>query len=587
MLSGTEAGRVTGGIATTPDGGRTPVRSRNELQIRDRASATGMTTDSRRIPWSSSWDQRVCSPDRCRLAHEDFSAKCQVYLGRAHKSASAVGATAVERSAGMLFNSYAFIAGFLPVCLAAFFILGRLRGGRVALPILIAFSIAFYTYWDWRNLAVLVPHLVVNFAIGRWLTARPRKSVLVLGLAFNLAVLGVFKYADFSIRTVNHATGFGFPLLHLALPLGISFFTFEQIAYIVDAYRGKARLYDFSEYCFFVTFFPHLIAGPIIQHDELLSQSEGARRLTLWKPQADNIALGVALFAVGLFKKVVIADRCAPYVAPYDQIATGVVPSCIEAWVATVGYSLQLYFDFSGYSDMAIGLARVMNLRLPENFASPYKAHNPIDFWRRWHMTLSRFLRVYLYIPLGGNRGTTPRRYFNIFLTMTLGGLWHGAGWGFVLWGAINGIYLVINNAFRSWRGAPKDNEPDGPWWVVELSCGWTFFLIMVSRVFFRAPDLSAATGMLKAMFVPPAGLGHAPSLTPAIISFTALYGVCRFAPNVQQLFAQLEPVVGRVKDRGKIELPLSFGTGVVVAVMAWSAFLMLTRVSEFLYFQF
>lgn len=488
----------------------------------------------------------------------------------------------------MLFNSYAFLFGFLPLALAAFFSLGRLRDGRVAVAVIIASSLAFYAYWDWRNLGVLIPSLLVNFAIGRSLSLQSRKWVLVAGLVFNLALLGLFKYADFALRTVNAVGGLSIPLLHLALPLGISFFTFEQIAYIVDAHRGHARRYGFVEYCLFVTFFPHLIAGPIIQHNELLCQAEGEKRLSLCAPRADNLALGTAFLIVGLFKKVVIADNCARFVAPYDLIATGVVPSFVQAWTATVGYSLQLYFDFSGYSDMAIGLARMMNLRLPQNFNSPYKAHNPIEFWRRWHMTLSRFLRVYLYIPLGGNRGSAARRYLNIFLTMALGGLWHGAGWGFVLWGAINGVYLVVNNLFRALRAAPAGNAPEGPRWLIELSCGWTFFLIMLSRVFFRSPDLDSSVAMLKSLFLQgEIGLEHIGPLAPALVGLAVLYGFCRFSPNVQQLFAHLEPVFGNVEQPSRLRVPMSRGTGLLLAVMALSSLLMLTRVSQFLYFQF
>ena len=488
----------------------------------------------------------------------------------------------------MLFNSYAFLCGLLPLALVAFFTLGRLAGGRLAVGVVIVASLAFYSYWDWRNLGVLIPSLLVNFAIGRSLSLRPRKPMLIVGLVFNLALLGLFKYGDFSLRTLNLVGGLTVPLLHLALPLGISFFTFEQIAYIVDAYRNQAPRYGLVEYCFFVTFFPHLIAGPIIQHNELLCQSEGKQLLTLWKPRADNLALGLAFLIVGLFKKVVVADHCAPFVAPYDQIGSGVVPSFVQAWTATVGYSLQLYFDFSGYSDMAIGLARMMNLRLPQNFNSPYKAHNPIEFWRRWHMTLSRFLRVYLYIPLGGNRGSATRRYLNIFVTMALGGLWHGAGWGFVLWGAINGIYLVVNNLFRATRRAPAGNEPEGPRWLIELCCGWTFFLIMISRVFFRTSDLHASVAMLKSLFLlNDVGYRHVSGLAPALVGFALLYAFCRLAPNVQQLFADLEPVFGRVEQTSRLRAPLSMATGVVLAAMALSSLLLLTSVSQFLYFQF
>jgi D-alanyl-lipoteichoic acid acyltransferase DltB (MBOAT superfamily) len=499
----------------------------------------------------------------------------------------------------VLFNSYAFLFAFLPLALVAFFGLGHLRAGRVAMPVLVVASLGFYAYWDWRNLFILAPSLLVNFFLGHWLTvsrataegdparARTRKLLLVAGLVFNLGLLGWFKYLDFLIGTASFlASPFGvaaLPLQHLVLPLGISFFTFEQIAYIVDAHRGQPRPYGFLEYCVFVTFYPHLIAGPIIQHNELMDQLGGK----VGKPNAENLALGFTMLIAGLFKKVVIADTCMRVVpGVYDHGVPSL--SMVEAWIGTIGYSLQLYFDFSGYSDMAIGLALMVNVRLPQNFNSPYKAHNPIEFWRRWHMTLSRFLRNYLYIPLGGNRGSEARRYFNLFMTMLLGGLWHGAGWGFVLWGGLNGFYLVVNNLFRKWRKAPKENEPEGPWWLVELACLWTFFLIMLSRVFFRSPTFSTAWGVLRSLFgAHGVGLEHVVENAATLVGFALLYLFCRHAPNTQQVLSSLSPVYGKVEAPSRVQVRLSPAVAVVVAGMALASLLKLTAVSEFLYFQF
>ncbi len=499
----------------------------------------------------------------------------------------------------MLFNSYAFLFGFLPIAVVAFFTLGRLRAGRVALPALVLASLAFYAYWDWRNLFILAPSLLVNFAVGRWLTrthlqggkdADPavggRKIVLVCGLIFNLALLGCFKYLDFTINTVDFIGGpFGLriPLQHLVLPLGISFFSFEQIAYVVDAYRGQPRQYGFVEYCVFVTFFPHLIAGPIIQHNELMDQLKPS----LSKPRAENVALGIFILVVGLFKKVVIADWCMRVVpGVYDHGPQAM--TAVEAWIGTIGYSLQLYFDFSGYSDMAIGLARIFNIKLPQNFNSPYKAHNPIEFWRRWHMTLSRFLRTYLYIPLGGNRGTQTRRYVNLMLTMLLGGLWHGAGWGFVIWGGLNGVYLVANNLFRKWRKAPKGNNPEGPWWVIEISAAATFFFIMLSRVFFRSPTFTTAGSVFLDLFgMHGVGLDQLAANAAVLFAFAALYVFCRHAPNTQQVLTELEPVYGKVERPSRMQLKLNHWVAVGVAGMALVSIMKLTQVSEFLYFQF
>lgn len=489
----------------------------------------------------------------------------------------------------MLFNSYAFLVGFLPLALIAFFGLGRLKSTRWALGALVVASLGFYAYWDVRNLRVLIPSLLVNFALGRILTARAAlgtgtKPLVVLGIVFNLGLLGYFKYTDFLLQTATQVSGIPFALQHIVLPLGISFFTFEQIAYIVDSSRGKSRPYSFLEYLLFVTFFPHLIAGPIIQHDELLNQlGEKTRRFS-----KEAFTLGLTLLIFGLFKKVVLADSLVAHVGPVYDSTSGQIPTFFNSWLATVCYSLQLYFDFSGYSDMAIGLAHMFNLKLPANFDSPYQAHNIIDFWRRWHMTLSRFLRNYLYIPLGGNRGGPTRRYVNLMITMILGGLWHGAGWGFVLWGTLNGVFLVINNLFRNWRGANKENTPEGAWWVVELSGWFTFLCIMLSRVSFRAPDMHTAGLVFKGLLGQGAwaiaeGL-RAEWKTVALA--LVLFAVCRYLPNTQTILASKGPVFQPVQG-GRWQLEWNTRWAVVVGGMAIASLMLLTRVSEFLYFQF
>ncbi len=495
----------------------------------------------------------------------------------------------------MLFNSYAFLFAFLPLALIGFFGLGRLaRGPRPALGLLVLASLAFYAFWDWRNLAVLLPSLLINFGLGHWLTRRAQAGRTTrlwvwLGVVFNLGLLGYFKYTDFLLQTGTQLSGVPFALRHIVLPLGISFFTFEQIAYVVDSSHGKARAYSFLEYLLFVTFFPHLIAGPIIQHNQLLDQLGDPTRRFDW----NAFSLGFTLLVLGLFKKVVFADTLAPYVGPvYDGAsAPGAgLPTLFNAWLATLCYSLQLYFDFSGYSDMAIGLARMFNLKLPANFDSPYKAHNIIDFWSRWHMTLSRFLRSYLYIPLGGNRQGTVRRYANLMITMLLGGLWHGAGWGFILWGGLNGLYLVANHLFRQLRGAPEHNARQGPRWLLELSMAFTFLCVMVSRVFFRAPDLKTA-GVVFRGLLGQGGLQRVQGLRAewkTVALALTLLAVCRYAPNTQQWLASHSPVFGKVRGEAA-PLPFRFSTrwAIAVSAMAVVSLSMLTRVSEFLYFQF
>ncbi|MDP3157565.1 MAG: MBOAT family O-acyltransferase [Archangium sp.] len=491
----------------------------------------------------------------------------------------------------MLFNSHLFLFGFLPLALLAVFSSGRsgLRGALAALTVL---SIGFYAWWDWHNLFLLIPSLLVNFAFGRALTrdAQRRKgpasrALLAVAIAFNLLLLGYFKYTDFALSTVSTLTGVPYALRHIVLPLGISFFTFEQIAYVVDSSKGHVRPYGFLEYCVFVTFFPHLIAGPIIQHDELLAQMD-ARICT---PRADNLALGFSLLAIGLFKKVALADSVAGHVGGvYDVSASAPVPTLAAAWLATVAYSVQLYFDFSGYSDMAIGLARMFNLKLPANFDSPYRAHNIIEFWRRWHMTLSRFLRNYLYIPLGGNRGGPFRRYLNLFITMVLGGLWHGAGWGFVLWGGLNGLYLVVNHLWRGAWGLPKDNAPPKQRWRLEVGLTTTFVLIMASRVFFRSNSLAGA-GRVFAGLVGQGGLGLSVLRAEwASIGFLlVLYGWCRWAPNSQQWLAAKDPLLAPVEGAPKWQVAFTPRWALGLAALTATSLLLLNRVSEFLYFQF
>ena len=363
----------------------------------------------------------------------------------------------------MLFNSYTFILVFLPAAVAGFHLLRASGRERWAFAFLAAASLFFYGWWSLRGLALLCVLMTANYGLASWLVrgeggARLRRAVLVAGLALNLTVLGYFKYANFFLETVAPLAGRRLQLHEIALPLGISFFTFQKIALLVDCHAGKVRRLDPLGYVLFVSFFPQLIAGPIVHHSEVMPQFAARPRIT-----APLIAQAMALFTIGLAKKVLLADNLAPLVRPaFGAAAAGHVPDLTQAWFSALAYTLQLYFDFSGYSDMAIGAALLFGVRLPLNFASPYKSTSIIEFWRRWHMTLSRFLRDYLYIPLGGNRRGPSRRYVNLFLTMLLGGLWHGAGWTFVAWGALHGAYLAVNHAWTALRG-PASGCP----------CGW------------------------------------------------------------------------------------------------------------------
>ncbi len=342
----------------------------------------------------------------------------------------------------MLFNSYVFIFAFLPVALLVFYRLGKVSR-RLAALWLVAASLFFYGWWNQRFVGLLMASVAFNYAVGYLMGYRLQRGktaglLLAGSISANLALLGYFKYANFFLANFNALFGTTMPIGEFFLPLGISFFTFTQIAYLVDTWRGKVREYDFIHYLLFVTYFPHLIAGPVLHHAQMMPQFA---RATTYRVHWENIALGVSIFVVGLAKKVLLADSLAVFSSPVFDIARqGGQPMFFEAWIGALSYTLQLYFDFSAYSDMAIGLSLMFNVRLPQNFNSPYKSASIIEFWRRWHMTLSAFLRDYLYIALGGNRKGTVRRYANLMATMLLGGLWHGAGWTFVMWGGLHGF---------------------------------------------------------------------------------------------------------------------------------------------------
>lgn len=429
----------------------------------------------------------------------------------------------------MLFNSFAFIFCFLPIVLSGFYLILPRYGARAGFGWLILSSLFFYGWWNPAYLILLIVLMLANFYTARMIvTAGPgsNKSRLWLasGITVNLAILAYFKYADFLTGTVNHLAGTEIPLLHTILPLAISFFTFQKIAFLVDCYRGIAREDSLLNYLLFVGFFPQLIAGPIVHHQEIMPQF---LRPGFSGADARMMAMGLTLFSIGLFKKAVLADCAAiPANMAYNAAEiSGAVIQMGDAWSGVLAYAFQIYFDFSGYSDMAIGLALLFGVRLPENFLSPYKATGMIDFWRRWHMTLSRFLRDYLYISLGGSRGGKARQTFNVVVTMLLGGLWHGASWNFVLWGGLHGIFIAINHALRAaavriglaarYEGAPVFVKM--PWRLVCITT--TFILVSVLWVLFRAESLDGALVMLN-------GLAGRAEKTPEILLPGAKYSV-------------------------------------------------------------
>jgi alginate O-acetyltransferase complex protein AlgI len=452
----------------------------------------------------------------------------------------------------VLFNSFEFIFIFLPIAGIAYFGLRAIGRDRASIIALLVASAVFYVYGERTYWWLIACSILFNFLIGERIrlgkTASNRRAWLIIGVAGDLLAIIVFKYTGFLAGVLAQAGLISPVVIHIALPIGISFFTFTQIAYIVDVHRNAARDYDPVSYSLFVTFFPHLVAGPILHHKEMMPQFGK-------KPEGrilEYVADGLAIFALGLFKKTVIADTAAPVAdLLFAQAHGGPTPHFIAAWGAALSYTVQIYFDFSGYSDMAIGLARMLGIDLPINFNSPYKASSISDFWRRWHITLSRFLRDYVYISLGGNRLGKVRRYANLFLTMLIGGIWHGAGWTFILWGALHGAYLAINHLWTSLSGKIGIALPR------VAAHALTLILVIFAWVPFRAPDLPSTFALWRGMI----GLGGFawPSNWPHGAQTAQLLGVgaidlgvdgsstaavmlmllaCLFLPNSQEILA-------------------------------------------------
>ena len=513
----------------------------------------------------------------------------------------------------MLFNSPGFILIFLPVAWGLFLLLRPLHRD-LAVLVLVVLSVVFYSQTEASWAFILIGSVCANFVFGRLLARRDSRWLLALAVAANLGTLAYFKYADFMIATANDLTGLSISLLGVALPIGISFFTFQQIAYVVDCYRGRTERHGFLDYALFVAFFPQLIAGPIVHHREILPQLRDPAGL---RSRWSDIAFGFAFFAVGLFKKVILADGIEIFATPtFDAARDGMVLTFLEAWGGALSYTFQIYFDFSGYSDMAVGLARLFGLRLPMNFNSPYRATSIVDFWRRWHMTLSRFLRDYLYIPLGGRGEGFGEHTAHIMTVMLLGGLWHGAGWTFVAWGGLHGLYIVINHAWR--------RLTEGSAWASVFSGWWgritTFVAVVVAWVFFRADTFEAALAMLRGMaglnglaldapFLADLGplapvmvwLGVATTAEPLNYFMGApqlawlglMLAICWFLPNIQYVLESWgEPVlasdrvvcagVGRVRQAVPSLITLA-----PFAAMFVVAFANVFQPSPFLYFQF
>lgn len=497
----------------------------------------------------------------------------------------------------MLFTTAAFICYFLPIVWAGFFAIARLSHRGAALWLLVA-SVFFYGYWMPAFTFLLLASVAANYWLGSRIAAaadagfaghkRVAKTWMVAGVAANLALLSYFKYANFFVDNLNLALGVQWDMGRVILPIGISFFTFTQIAYLVDTWKKGVRERNLVHYGLFVTYFPHLIAGPVLHHAQMMPQF---RQAATYRLNTGNLTAGLAIFAIGLFKKIVLADGVSPYADPIFQAAdAGLLVDGPEAWLGALAYTFQLYFDFSGYSDMAIGLSWMFNVRLPFNFNSPYKATNISDFWRRWHMTLSQFLRDYLYIGLGGNRYGVKRRYVNLMVTMVLGGLWHGASWSFVMWGFLHGMYLGVNHAFRAICSENMLTKLSASRVFSVLAWTLTMLAVVVAWVVFRAETLQGAVTVLHGM----AGLADTTpvhtslwnaglTLSRGLAWCGALGAVAVATPNSNQIGNWL---LGVCNSRPVVRA-LVAGSGLAAIALLLVVNITRQSVSAFIYFNF
>ena len=495
----------------------------------------------------------------------------------------------------MLFNSYVFIFAFLPVVFFGFQVI-KARSRLGALLFLAAASLFFYGWWDPANLPLIVSSIAINYGFGRAIQhfalrnrSRAAYALLAIAIVTDLAILGYYKYFEFFASII---AGQKFAPALNELPLGISFFTFTQIMYLVDSARKDVSKHDSLSYVLFVTWFPHLIAGPLLHHKQIVPQFNRVKSTPI--PLA-VISAGLTLFCIGLAKKCLLADNIGWYIAPsnalsaFTRAAAGVDVGFLEAWAGALAYTCQLYFDFSGYSDMAVGLSAMFGVKIPINFNSPYKASSIQDFWRRWHITLSHFLRDYLYFPLGGNRN---RPLFNLLVTMLLGGIWHGAGWTFVVWGAMHGVYLAIH---RIWRRSPATSwlrDRGGSATTAFAARALTFVCVVVAWVVFRAHTLSAARTMLTGM-IGANGIAISGTAQPLELLFgwtAVLLAIAFFAPNSQQIIALPIWLESSYAQPAKANFPRwspSPAWGALIGLLFVACLLSLSRPTQFLYFQF
>ncbi|WP_294725543.1 MBOAT family protein [uncultured Fusobacterium sp.] len=482
----------------------------------------------------------------------------------------------------MLFNSYEFIFLFLPITLILYFTLNRFGKNELAKGWLVIASLYFYSYFNRTYLILIIVSILINYGIGKKLSDNKtdiivRKLLLIVGVVFNLGALGYFKYYDFFVSNINTLFGTDIKLLHIMLPLGISFFTFQQLSFVIDMYKRFNIIYSFTDYCLFVTFFPQLIAGPIVLSTEMLPQFETEENKRVnW----ENMNRGLYVFSIGLAKKVIIADTISNFAnAGFDMMES---LNFVEAWLTSISYTLQLYFDFSGYCDMAMGIALMFNIGLPLNFNSPYKSTNIQEFWKKWHMTLGRFMTNYLYIPMGGNRKGELKTLRNLFIVFLASGIWHGAGWNFIIWGMLHGICILIH---RIWKNSGRKMNKFIGWFI-------TMNLVNIFWVFFRATNLHDAIKVIKGMF-DIESLMQIVKNPRAILEATKDFrelakGDLENELNLFLLMFSFIVVIGLKNslDKGK-NMKFSFGNSIEAVLYFWGGVFLMTRVSEFLYFNF
>jgi len=515
----------------------------------------------------------------------------------------------------MLFNSYEFIFAFLPVVVVVFFALGK--ASRVwALRWVIAASLFFYGWWRPLNVLIIAPSVIINFALARLLqrlctreSRRAAQAVLLLGIVFNVAFLGYFKYSNFFVSAINDGLGTHLFLARIILPLGISFITFQKIAFLIDVHAGRIESFTLQDYCLFVLFFPQLIAGPIVHYREMMPQFH---RVSC-RFDKDNVSVGLTLLAVGLFEKVFIADSLAKFVTPiYERATSGSIIPLLPAWVAAVGFTLQIYFDFSGYTDMALGIARLFGVRLPPNFNSPLRASSIIDFWLRWHITLTRFLTAYIYNPLAlwltrrraarGRAGFAGRNkgfgafiellMFPILLTMLVSGIWHGAGYTFIVWGVLHGLFLTVNHGWRLLGPKPWNDKARYERFMQPAGFIITFLCVAASMVIFRSLNLKTAGHLLQGMIglhgIGLSGLSIDISLKRMALWIGASAFIALACPNTLQILSRYEPALGwKPSPQIRILWGPSLAWAIAMSMIVAIGILNLGGRSEFLYWQF